>query len=141
MVAVHFPIIPCEPNTVNRHIESNIPGQIRPCINNIGHAKILEVFFVGMVDWEWVWTKFGWDRCSYICIQHCFCPISFSAAPPSEHEPFPFIQLAWPPECCNSMIVIRQHPRRFPFLPFTKSTYQKFASPVKNFIQLVILKD
>ena len=34
MAAVHFTTILCEPNTANRHIESHIFCEIRPCTNN-----------------------------------------------------------------------------------------------------------
>ena len=43
IAAVHFPIIPCEPNTANRHIESHIFGEICPCTNGIAYARF-EVF-------------------------------------------------------------------------------------------------
>ena len=43
MAAVHLTTIPCEPNTINKHIESQIFGEIRPCTNNIVYARF-EVF-------------------------------------------------------------------------------------------------
>ena len=39
MVAVHFSIIPCEPNIFNTHIASHIFGEIRPCTNDIVYAR------------------------------------------------------------------------------------------------------
>ena len=39
MAAVHFTTIPCELNTANRHIESHIFCEIRPCTNNIAYAR------------------------------------------------------------------------------------------------------
>ena len=40
MATAHFTIMPCEPNTANRHMESHIFGEIRPCTNNIlVHAR------------------------------------------------------------------------------------------------------
>ena len=39
MAVVHFTTIPCEPDTANRHVESNISGKICPCTNNNTHAR------------------------------------------------------------------------------------------------------
>ena len=41
--AVHFTIIPYEPNTIKRHVKSHIFCGIRPCTNNIVYARF-EVF-------------------------------------------------------------------------------------------------
>ena len=43
MAAVHFTTIPYEPNPANRHIQSHVFGEIRPCCNNIVYARF-EVF-------------------------------------------------------------------------------------------------
>ena len=43
MAAAYFSTIPCEPNTANRHMESNIFGKIPPCTKNNTYGKF-EVF-------------------------------------------------------------------------------------------------
>ena len=40
MAAVHFTTIPCEPNTVNRHIASHIFCQFHHCTNTIVYARL-----------------------------------------------------------------------------------------------------
>ena len=46
MAALHFTTIPFQPNTTNRHIESHIFCEVRPCTNNIVNTrlKFLELF-------------------------------------------------------------------------------------------------
>ena len=39
MAAAHVTTISSEPNTANRHKENHIFGEIRPCTNNIVHAR------------------------------------------------------------------------------------------------------
>ena len=39
MEVVHPTTIPCEPNTANRHRESQCFGEIRPCTNDIVYAR------------------------------------------------------------------------------------------------------
>ena len=43
MAAGHFPRIPCEPNTANRHTETHIFYKFLPCRNNIVYNRF-EVF-------------------------------------------------------------------------------------------------
>ena len=42
MVAVHFTTIFCEPNTLNRHKESQMFGEISPSTHTIVYATVLE---------------------------------------------------------------------------------------------------